>query len=517
MDWSMELVSPVLVLLDTCTNTYISGDGSKEWTPEWLQKLDHRFGDDGDFWISYKDLLRKYQAFERTRLFGPEWNITQVWTTLAVPWTLDYHDTHFSFTVSQPGPTVIVLSQLDERYFRGLEGQYLFQLAFRVHKAGHADYLVRSQTPYRMTRSVNVELDLEPGDYEVRVKINALRDKTILPIEQVIQKNASGRREKLMRIGLAYDLSHSRGRFVETPEEKAARERHEQKSKEKARNRIRRKILAKRDESHYLMVKQWQRDEKRRLKTKERRKAKEAEKKARRAANKTEKTEKAAAKAKAEDEKEEAASTVKDKTDQEKGPLTPKSITEEPKTNKVEVAKEEVKDVKEAEVVEESKAEEKPKGSEEEAKPEEVEEQQEQEASSDEECESYDDISSVGSLSILSERELGYHIDHFEGAVTDSSTFDTSSDAGSDTDDTKDPWNAVVVVGLHVYNTSQAPLNLKVIRPIPFGDDNLDVEGDDCKTKGLDVDDSAMDATLEGDVKNKKKTISGDGSKKPRA
>jgi hypothetical protein len=43
------------------------GDGSKEWTPEWLTKLNHRFGDDGAFWISYKDLLRKYQSFDRTR------------------------------------------------------------------------------------------------------------------------------------------------------------------------------------------------------------------------------------------------------------------------------------------------------------------------------------------------------------------------------------------------------------------------------------------------------------------
>jgi hypothetical protein len=151
-------------------------------------------------------LLRKYQAFERTRLFTPEWRVTQLWTSLSVPWALDYHDTHFSFTLSNSGPVVIALSQLDDRFFRGLEGQYRFELGFRLHKAGHSDYVVRSQTPFRMTRSVNVELELEAGDYEVRVKINATRDQDILPIEKVIKNNAKSRREKLLRIGLAYDL-----------------------------------------------------------------------------------------------------------------------------------------------------------------------------------------------------------------------------------------------------------------------------------------------------------------------
>lgn len=31
-------------------------DGSKEWTAEWLTLLDHRFGDDGAWWMSCKNL-----------------------------------------------------------------------------------------------------------------------------------------------------------------------------------------------------------------------------------------------------------------------------------------------------------------------------------------------------------------------------------------------------------------------------------------------------------------------------
>jgi hypothetical protein len=64
------------------------------------------------FWMSYKDLLRRYQAFDRTRLFGPEWNIIQKWTTVNVPWSADFLDTRFSITLTKKTPIVIVLSQV---------------------------------------------------------------------------------------------------------------------------------------------------------------------------------------------------------------------------------------------------------------------------------------------------------------------------------------------------------------------------------------------------------------------
>ncbi|KAK0614211.1 hypothetical protein B0T14DRAFT_570167 [Immersiella caudata] len=227
-------------------------DGSKEWTPEWLRKLDHRFGDDGAFWISYKELLRKYQNFDRTRLFGPDWKVTSIWTTLSVPWTIEYHDTKFSFSLTKPGPVVIVLSQLDDRYFRGLEGQYEFSLAFRVHKAGQDDYLVRTQGSYRMRRSVNAELNLEAGEYLVLVKIDALRYDDTMPPEDVMRKNARSRREKLLRIGLAYDLAHAKAKITETDEEKAAREAYDKRKKEKMRDRLRKAIMKDRERAHYF-------------------------------------------------------------------------------------------------------------------------------------------------------------------------------------------------------------------------------------------------------------------------
>ena len=58
-------------------------------------------------------------------------------------------------------PVVLSLSQLDDRYFKGLEGQYHFRLQFRVHeqdRPGAEDYVVRSSATYLMNRSVAVEI-----------------------------------------------------------------------------------------------------------------------------------------------------------------------------------------------------------------------------------------------------------------------------------------------------------------------------------------------------------------------
>ena len=82
-----------------------------------MQKLDHRFGDDGAFWISYEDLLKKYQVFDRTRVFADDWRVTQQWASLTIPWNVDYHDTKFSFTLEQAAPVVIVLSQVSNYQF----------------------------------------------------------------------------------------------------------------------------------------------------------------------------------------------------------------------------------------------------------------------------------------------------------------------------------------------------------------------------------------------------------------
>ncbi|EON68133.1 hypothetical protein W97_07282 [Coniosporium apollinis CBS 100218] len=208
-------------------------DGSEQWTPEWMTELDHRFGDDGVFWISYKDLLRNYQHFDRTRLFGEEWTVTQQWTSLNVPWSVDYLDTKFKISLDKPGPAVIVLAQLDDRYFRGLEGQYEFHLAFRLHKDDEEDYIVRSSGPYYMKRSVSTELDLKAGNYTVLLKITAVRDSNARAAEEVIRDTCNNRRAKLLATGLSYDLAHAKGQFKESESEKATREKKEERAERK--------------------------------------------------------------------------------------------------------------------------------------------------------------------------------------------------------------------------------------------------------------------------------------------
>ncbi|KAF4499275.1 micromolar calcium activated neutral protease 1 (capn1) [Fusarium agapanthi] len=477
-----------------------TGDGSKEWTAEWLQKLDHRFGDDGDFWISYEDLLRKYQAFERTRLFTDDWRVSQLWTTLSVPWALDYHDTHFSFTLSKSGPV-------------GSRGQYMFELGFRLHKAGHSDYVVRSQTPYRMARSVNFELELEAGDYEVRVKINATRNQDILPIEKVIKDNAKSRREKLLRIGLAYDLGHCKGRFVETPEEKAARKEHEAKIKQKKRDRIKAKLLKEREEAHYLAIRQFERDEHKRLKRKEKLALKKAAKKARQEARKAEraavKAEKAAKKA--------AEAEAKAKFEAEEAAKKEEEETEAAKEEKVEAGEEKAESKPEEPMTPESTADD-DSNEKEEAKEAEAAEPKVDEKGAEADAES------VGTLATLADRELWIHVDNYTGTISfdsDSDNESTTSSSSSSSEAEKDPWNAVVVAGIRIPHTGlgegedDGDINLKVIRPIPFGKDDEEVDvGKKCSTKVLDVDDNAKDATLVGDAREKIRLIKGDGAKR---
>ncbi|KNG50856.1 calpain-like protein [Stemphylium lycopersici] len=208
-------------------------DGSEEWTPEWMQKLNHKFGDDGVFWISYKDLLRTYQHFDRTRLFGPEWTVSQQWTSVNVPWSVDYLDTKFKIHLAKDGPVVIVLSQLDDRYYQGLEGQYEFNLQFRLHKDDEEEYIVRSNGTYYMKRSVSTELDLEAGNYTVLLKIKATRIPENPTPDEVIRATCTKRREKLLSIGLSYDLSHAKGQFREQEKETMLREKQERAERKK--------------------------------------------------------------------------------------------------------------------------------------------------------------------------------------------------------------------------------------------------------------------------------------------
>lgn len=145
--------------------------------------------------------------------------------------------------------------QLDSRYFKGLAGEYDFALKFRVQKDGEEDYLVRSQSRHLLKRSANTEIILKPGRYYVLMKITAYRHPGVGSTEETFSRLASTRREKLVQIGLSYDLAHAKGRVTETEREAKARKNNEKRRKALEREK-------RRDETKRRLQKEWIRERK---------------------------------------------------------------------------------------------------------------------------------------------------------------------------------------------------------------------------------------------------------------
>jgi hypothetical protein len=203
--------------------------------------------------------------------------------------------------------------------------------------------------------------------------------------------------------------------------------------------------------------------------------------------------------------KNESADEIKEKAESKpEEPMTPESTADEDHEEKPEE--------KDATKVDESVAGDKEEAGK--AEDSSSEEEHETEVSEDEYVES------VGSLAELADREIWIHVDKFTGTVSDSEE-DSSSDSEAESEAEKDPWNAVVVAGIRIFHTGlgegedDSDINLKAIRPIPYGKDNDEVDPENkCSTKVLDVDDSAKDATLVGDAQQKIRFIKGDGARR---
>ncbi|KAI8941511.1 hypothetical protein NX059_002727 [Plenodomus lindquistii] len=210
-------------------------DGSAEWTPYWMTKLDHKFGNDGLFWMAYQDMLTRFNILDRTRLFDSDWTVVQHWTSVSVAWVTGYLNTKFSVEIKKAGPTVFVLCQLDDRYFRGLAGKYDFDLHFILQEKGSAagEYIVRARGAWFGTRSISAEVDLEAGIYEVLPKIEASRNADAPDVHEVVTKVAERNPQKLRQIGLNYDIANAKGLFEESEEEKARKEKMRKEAAEK--------------------------------------------------------------------------------------------------------------------------------------------------------------------------------------------------------------------------------------------------------------------------------------------
>jgi hypothetical protein len=74
-------------------------------------------------------------------------------------------------TISLPAPSlaVIVLSQLDDRFFQAISGRSNWLFDFVVFRKGETDPVTTSLYSRYYSRSVNAEVYLEAGEYVVHV------------------------------------------------------------------------------------------------------------------------------------------------------------------------------------------------------------------------------------------------------------------------------------------------------------------------------------------------------------
>ncbi|KAK1220211.1 hypothetical protein PQX77_017031 [Marasmius sp. AFHP31] len=154
-------------------------DGSKEWTSEWLEalpKFNYSFGDNGEFIMEYKDFLNCWDQIDRTRLFDSSWVMSSHWLHVKArpfPSACSYGDVSFSFTLEDSeSPVVIVLSQINDRYFTEISGRHKWTFDFVLFRKGEKDRIAQSSHTKMYARSVNLEASLSPGEYVVHVRLD---------------------------------------------------------------------------------------------------------------------------------------------------------------------------------------------------------------------------------------------------------------------------------------------------------------------------------------------------------
>lgn len=83
------------------------------------------------------DFLRLWTSIDCTRLFDSSWAVSSIWVQVEGlgplhPW--GWGDVSFTISVPTDTPAVIVLQQLDKRYFDEISGAVAYDFEFVVFK-----------------------------------------------------------------------------------------------------------------------------------------------------------------------------------------------------------------------------------------------------------------------------------------------------------------------------------------------------------------------------------------------
>ncbi|OLL24391.1 Calpain-type cysteine protease ADL1, partial [Neolecta irregularis DAH-3] len=194
-------------------------DGSSQWTPEWMTTLGHRFGNDGVFWMEYSDFFLEFNVVDRTRLFDGTWTIESHWMEVRPNFPATFDEFSFELTVTIDTEAVFVLSQLDRRYFSGLQGQWDYKLEFRILKKGSDTYSSRASAPGFDYRSISTELPLEAGTYIIYVRIDQRLRSGAASFLEVISRQDVRAIGKLLRIAKNYEDGRKQASNVSDREE----------------------------------------------------------------------------------------------------------------------------------------------------------------------------------------------------------------------------------------------------------------------------------------------------------